>query len=122
MTTIADEDIVYRRLHQNCFKQNGAVSSAAFKTNSRPDNQISVDLARLTTPEESVSRKSRSGFRLGELEAGGPRQLGFDVIYDRKPDNSAHSLIVGENSANLCKQLALLVRVIPDLYSQDKTV
>ena len=51
------------------------------------------------------------------LVDGGPRSLGFEVRHDPVPGNDAHTLIVGENSNALCKQLARLVRILPGVRS-----
>jgi hypothetical protein len=118
---IATEDLLYRRIFAQFVKSDGRVSSAAFKVNSRPDNEISVDLAKLTTPEESVNRAGRPGFLLGQLVTGGVRQIGFEVRYDPVPGNPAHSLITGENSNPLCRQLAVLVTIVPGVRSYDST-
>ncbi len=119
ITNVEDEDALFRRLHEHFVKADGTVTSAAFKTNSKPDNQISTDLAGLTTPQESVDRAGRAGFLLGELFAGGPRELGFQVNHDPLSDNPAHTLIVGENTKLRCRELAKLVRIIPEIRSTD---
>ncbi len=124
MVDIEDSDWLFRRLHPACFKKNGALSSTTFKLNGFPEREISVDLARLTNPMESVHRAPRAGFRLGQLQARGPRQLGFKVIHDplrypEKPecDNESHSLIKGENTMELCRELAKLVTVLEGVQS-----
>ncbi len=119
--SIVAEDLLYRRIFGQFVKSDGRVSSAAFKVNSRPDNEISVDLAKLTTPEESVNRAGRSGFLLGQLVAGEVREFGFEVHHDPLPDNPAHAIIAGENSNARCRALAGLVTVVPDVQSQDST-
>lgn len=125
MTDIEDSDWLFRRLHSGCFKKNGTLTSATFKLNGFPENEISVDLARLTTPIDSVNRARKPGFRLGKLQALGPRQLGFDVVHDPqlfpdKPDcdNEAHSLIRGENTMERCRKLAKLVIVVEGILSE----
>jgi len=118
LVEILDEDWLYRRLHPACIKQNGTVSSVAFKTNNFPDGQASVDLAKLTTPIESVNRYGKGQRKLGQLQADGPRALGLDVVHDPLEDNHAHSLIRGVNSPALCKKLARLVDVLPDIESK----
>lgn len=88
-------------------------------TNSVPDNEISVDLANLTTPEESVNRSRKPGFQLGQMQAVGPRDLGLEVEHDPLEDNPSHSLIRGANSKKRCKDLARLVIVMEGVYSSD---
>ncbi len=84
---IADDDELYRRLAPGHVDPDGSVNSAAFKVRGRPDLHISVDLARLTTPEVALARAPRSGFGLGVLVARVPRSLGFSVRRDPLPDN-----------------------------------
>ncbi len=115
---ILDEDWLYRRLHSACIKHDGTVSSVAFMTNKFPDNQASVDLAKLTTPTESVNRDGVGHRKLGQLQAGGPRALGLDVVHDPLEDNHAHSMILGADSKAMCKKLARLVQVVPGIESK----
>lgn len=115
---ILDDDRLYRRLHPACIKQDGTVSSITFMTNNFPDGQASVDLAKLTTPAESVDRGGKGHRKLGQLRAGGPRALGLDVVHDPLEDNHAHSLILGANSKAICRKLARLVDVLPGVESK----
>lgn len=107
---IAERDELYRRLSKRShIKKNGKVSSAAFKRNKQPENSISVDLARLTTPQESLARvgeERKAEFVLGILVAEYPRSIGFCVRHDPLPDNCAHSLIEGQNDGEKCNLLA----------------
>jgi hypothetical protein len=116
---ILDEDWLYRRLHAACFKKDGSISSVAFMTANFPDEQASVDLARLTTPEESVNREGRGRRKLGQLQALGPRVLGLEVVHDPLDGNDAHSLILGANSKAMCRKLARLVEVVPGVESRE---
>ena len=117
LTSVEDHDVLYRRLAPHCLTEGGGVTSAAFKTNGKPDHAISTDLARMTTPDESVNRQGRAGFQLGEMVARGPRELGFRVDHDPLPNNKAHTLIVGANTMGLCRKLARLVHVVPNVRS-----
>ena len=118
MVEILDEDWLYRRLHAACFRKDGTVSSAAFMTNSFPDAQVSVYLARLTNPVESVNRDGKGYRKLGELQVGGTRALGLDVVHDPLQENQAHCLILGASSKATCKRLAGLVQVVPGIESK----
>ena len=109
---IADEDGLYRRLVTYHIKPDGKVSSAAFKRRDKPDNEISVDLARLTTPQDCLQRAERPGFSVGELLAPVPRSLGFLVRHDPLEENYAHSLIVGPNDDAKCRSLAEATQVV----------
>ena len=109
---IADDDELYRRLAPGHVDPDGSVNSAAFKVRGRPDLHISVDLARLTTPEVALARAPRSGFGLGVLVARVPRSLGFSVRRDPLTDNGAHALIEGNNDKVKCRLLARATRVL----------
>lgn len=119
MVQIGDDDWLYRRLHPHCFKKDGSISSVTFMTRGYPDSEISVDLARLTTPQASVNRAGRPGFQLGQLQAISPRNLGLDVVHAPLEDNESHSLITGNRSKKTCKDLARLVEVVKDVRSSD---
>ena len=105
---IEDHDELYRRIHRTQFSRDGEVTPAAFITNWRPDNQVSVDLARLTTPDETLKRGPQdvTHYGLGVLIAGYPRSLAFVVRHFPSPANYAHSLIEGGNSRKKCLLLA----------------
>jgi hypothetical protein len=109
---IADDEELYRQLAPGHVDPDGAVNSAAFKVRGRPDLHISVDLARLTTPELALDRAPRPGFGLGVLVARIPRSLGFSVRRDPLPDNAAHALIEGDNDKVKCRILARATRVL----------
>lgn len=113
MVDIVDDDGLYRRLAPNHLRFDGSVSSSAFKVGKAWDNQISVDLAKLTTPEEAVARARRPETAgLGILTAGFPRGLGFTVRHDPLLENSAHTLIEGENSRQKSLRLAEEMRIL----------
>ncbi|NOT58687.1 MAG: hypothetical protein HOP19_00510 [Acidobacteria bacterium] len=109
--TINDDDLLYRRLHHTRVYEDGSVKSIAYMFNSRPDPEVSVDLARLTTPEEAAGR-GKPGTGLGEIVTSVPRALGFQVEYRPLPENPAHSQIEGHNTKALCKQLAEATQMI----------
>lgn len=110
--TVENEDDLYRRLIRYHVKKNGTVSSAAYRDKGgSPIDSISVDLGRLTTPEETLARDDR-GFRLGALVAGVPRELGFDVRHVPRPANYSHCVIEGENDMEKCYALAAATTVI----------
>lgn len=110
---VADDDLLHRRLapsgHMN---PDGTVASNAFKLHGRPDPEISVDLARLTTEFESLARARHPQVRLGVLRAGDVRALGLTVTHAPTEDNPSHSLIRGNNSKATCAQLAEKTRVL----------
>lgn len=103
--TINDDDQLYRRLHHSWVYPDGTLKRLAYMLNGKPDGEASVDLARLTTPEESAQR-GKPGFGVGVIIAGVPRALGFKVEYRPLTDNPAHCQIEGKNTRELCKKLA----------------
>jgi hypothetical protein len=103
---IADDDELYRRLAPGHVDPDGSVNSAAFKVKGRPDLHISVDLARLATPEAALAQAPRLGFALGVLVTRVPRSLGFSGRRDPLPDNAAHALIEGDDDKAKCRLLA----------------
>jgi hypothetical protein len=110
---IEDSDELYRRLASAHVNADGSVNSLAYKQNGRPADRLSVDLARLTTPHDALSRAGRPGFQLGVVEASSPRSLGFSVNHDPLPDNNSHSVIEGPNNKERCRRLALATTIRP---------
>jgi hypothetical protein len=89
--------------------------------NSSCPERISVDLARLSTPEESLGRvPTDRGFGLGQLSVGKIRGLGLDIEPDPLVDNQAHCHIVGNNNRERARRLADLTTVVipPALLGQ----
>lgn len=105
---IADGDDLYRRIIPYYIKKNGSVSSAAFMKDrgKTPDNEISVEIARLTSTEMCATRYGDRGFRIIVLRAGSARALGFVVRHDPLPDCYPHALVAGDNTRERCRQLA----------------
>ena len=120
MVAIDPEDELYRRLASNHIRPDGSVNSAAFKTGDVYDTEISVDIAKLTNPQESVDRVGRAGFRLCRVKAKHPRSLGFTVAPDPLPNNRAHALLTGENNKTTSRALARHCEVIPGVTSRDQ--
>ena len=104
---IDDEDLLSRRFRIEQVRRNGTLSSAVFKQRGTPLAEISVDVARLTSVEETIVRGGPSGvFGVAQLLAGIPRMLAFDVRHDPQDGNAAHALIVGENDDERCARMA----------------
>lgn len=107
---IEDDDWLYRRV-PSYYVNPGRISSAAFKTKKKhPDNELSVDLAKMISPKESLRRAGVPHFWVIELRAAEPRRLGFTVRHDPVVGNDAHALIEGENSMEKCERLAEAAR------------
>lgn len=109
---IRADDRLYRRLSNDIVKD-GKVNRGAYYFRGQPDPSVSVDLARLTTPELSRSR-ARSPVRagVGELLAWVPLSLGLTIRYAPEHDNPAHCLIEGHTNKAMCQILADQTRII----------
>lgn len=119
MTSIDDEDLLFRRLAPHQINKDGSVNSSAFKRSGVYESAISVDLAKLTDPKTSVDRAGRAGFRLGAMPAGHPRALGFSVEHDPVPGNDAHAVILGRNDQETSRALARGFRLLPNIVSRE---
>lgn len=106
MVEVLDRDELYRRVHPYQIKPGGQVSSSAFKDRRhKPLHRFSVDLAKLTSREACIARGG-PGFRLIAFLASAVRAIGFRVWHEPEPDNYAHCNVEGENSNDICSQLA----------------
>ena len=61
---ISEQDVLNRRVLPWLVSDDGSVSSGAFMKRKKPDPELSVELARLATPEESLSRCPGKGLSL----------------------------------------------------------
>ncbi len=112
---ITNVDLLYRRfpiLDQPNYSifwklENGKKipSSAAFKTKSN-ELGLSVNIAALTTPKETVGNAQQFG--VAEISASVPINLGYTCIHDPQPNNDAHALIFGDTK-HIAKKLSLAV-------------
>lgn len=114
---IADDDTLLRRFHRSAYR-NGIVGRRAFMYDDEPQQNLSVDLAKLTTPQECRSRAGKPGFGVGELSVAYVRseEIGFEVFHKPENDNWAHCELSGENTLIKCQLLAehLAVCLVPD--------
>ena len=104
LVSVDDSDNLYRRIAPAHVNPDGTVNSGAYKYGGKFASSISVDLARLTTPEDTL--RYRPTFGLGSLEARVPRGLGLTVRHAPMDDNRAHCLIEGSNTRAICRQMA----------------
>jgi hypothetical protein len=110
---ISDDDLLYRRFYYKSVRRDGSITPAAYtrpKT-TIPDPEISVDLARLTTPARTLAAADEQLFGLGVLKAGDVRELGFTVRYQPSRKNRAHCIIEGAKTEADCDHLAKITRV-----------
>ncbi|MHA1253661.1 MAG: hypothetical protein ACTSRP_27085 [Candidatus Helarchaeota archaeon] len=104
---IKDNDYLYRRIHPKNWK--GRLSSAAFKSGNPP---LSVDLARLTNPEEILSKYPEYG--LAKISVRFIRELGLSVKHDPIEGNFAHSLIIGKITNSIARKIARTAEIISE--------
>ncbi len=110
---IREDDCVYRRLALGAHvKPDGSVSSNAYKLSKSPDFEPSVDLARLSTPEECLARVGRPGFGIGVLRVGDLISRGFRIRHEPTPSNRAHCIIEGNRSKETCYILAECTKLL----------
>jgi hypothetical protein len=110
IVAIDDDDRLYRRMVPDHFHEDGSVKSNAYKLNGKPDPSISVDLARLTTPEESIARGQRQGTQVGVLTVREIKALGLTVRHDPTNENPSHCLIEGNAKKETCKALGQMTK------------
>lgn len=96
-----DDDELYRRIHPSQQKNNGKISSGAFKTRPHP---LSIDIAKLTTPLKSLS--NHPDYWLASLITRIVRHIGLDACHDPKPGNYSHGVIKGKINKTKAKKLA----------------
>ena len=118
LEVVADDDLVYRRLAREWINADGSVNSAAYKLHGKPTNRFSVDLARLTTPEETAARAERPGFGVGRLRVADLRAQEFEVRHAPEQGNYAHCQVEGSNDRRKCRTLAALTELIIDPRSE----
>jgi hypothetical protein len=100
---VRPDDLLYRRF----FPKKGRIRPTAYTLprSETPDPELSVELARLTTPEE-VLRDQPAGMKIGVLRVRDVvEKLHLRVRRDDQ-GGPAHCIIEGVDSMDLCDQLA----------------
>lgn len=101
---IEDSDYLYRRIvpiHQ----KNGKIRKGAFSPR-KGSNNISIDIEKLTTPEECLSRSTVDGCLIAKIRAGYVRELGLEIHHCQEQENLAHGIIEGTFTSLISKKLA----------------
>ncbi len=112
MEVIDDDDDLYRRLIPTSVNRHGAVSRGAFyRAGMEPDPEISVNIARLSSPEATLTG-GPPGSGIGVIRAGLARTTGLQVRHAPVEGNDAHALIVGASTRDHCSLLAEGTRVV----------
>lgn len=85
----------------------------------RRDEPLSVDLASLSTPQQTQQRAGGDPFHVAKFTAGIARRHGCRVRRDPLPENDAHALVIGDHkydtgslSKSQMKQIARQARII----------
>ena|SRR5712691_5736811 len=93
-TDISDDDILWRRVDQNMIDStpdgSESLQSWAYKDQNK---EVSVYLGRETTVESVLSAGKLLQVIVG-IQAGVVRKLGYKIVHDPEPDNTAHCLIL----------------------------
>lgn len=105
---IEDDDNLLRRISPENQK-GGRINSSAFRP-PRDSNNISVDIAKLTTANECLS--GLSGFWVAKINTGFVRGLELTVSHQPTPENYAHAEIEGKFTDARRKQLARHAEII----------
>jgi hypothetical protein len=112
MVVFSPEDRLLRRclfLNPSFIKPDGTPTSGCFSLK-RDEDGLSVDLERLTSFSQSIQDPTL--FRLFVLIVGEVKSLGLDVVHDPIPTNIAHSLIKGNITKAISRQLAAMTKRI----------
>jgi hypothetical protein len=111
---ISDDDLLYRRIPARHFRLDGRIDYSTYirSKSATPDPHISVDLARLTTPEKTLGAAPSPEFGLGVLKAGDARELGFIVRHDPSNTNRAHYVIEGAKTDKDCAELTDITHIL----------
>ena len=97
---IYDHDELFRRIVNDWVKEDGSLSSAAFQNTSNT-NDMSVNLARLTTPKETISEFPHCG--VAKFLTKLARALNQQVLHDPIPKNIAHTTVKGNKTKSIKK-------------------
>lgn len=94
---LGDDEALWRRVHSTHLKQDGTVSTAAFR-----GVEMSVDRAVL---QREMSVTLAGGAGIASFDAGGTRALGQEPVADPQPGNTAHALVIGPKPRSIQRQL-----------------
>lgn len=106
---IDGSDHLYRRLVPEAIENDGSVNSLAYRLR-RGEDYLSVDLARLTTPEAVLA--VRPDFGLGVISAADVPKLDLSVQHSPTPANPAHAKIEGQITKAKSRQMARATSVL----------
>lgn len=99
-----DDEILWRRVHEDHLKDDGSLSSLAFT-----GYELSVDRGRIQQ-DMSLTMGGQAG--VAELTAADCRSLGQDPVEDPLPDNLAHALVIGTKSKSIRRRMRSLAKFV----------
>lgn len=112
---ILDDDYLLRRIPRNnpdYIKEDGTICSYAFKPPGKNINEISVNIKRLTTYNDTVINKD--DFCLAQIQASVVRNNNLTCVHKPEEDNYSHASITGEFKNSVCKNLARSSEIIKE--------
>lgn len=96
---INSDELLYRRGFNSPEKKylnpDGTATSRVFKLRPKDNEKLSVDLAKLTTPEKAVVDSSQ--YNLFEIKNTSDEEIGLYTVYDAifTSEQNSHCLIIG---------------------------
>jgi hypothetical protein len=109
---ITAEDHLYRRLIYGSVKSGKTLRSAYYRRGNLPDPELSVNLARMSTPEQTAQSGPWPGFGVGVLPVAIPIEMDLTVQHAPETNNDAHCLIIGVQTRAQCRLLAEATEVL----------
>lgn len=102
MEVIDDDDELYRRLIPTSVGRHGGVTCGAYyRAGMQPDPEVSVNIARLSSPEATLVGGA-PGSGVGVITARVVRTIGLEVRHAPVEGNYAHAVILGAMTRNHC--------------------
>lgn len=119
-TPVADDEQVYRSIYRTPWHKyvdpDGRPTSRNFKLRPKDEGKLSVDVASLTTPEQSV--RDLGKFALASLSSTDVKAVGLSTFYDPCTitkhgfDNPAHAYIWGMDDDDDIKPALLAQKAV----------
>lgn len=102
---LANEDLLWRRIHPHHVRHDMTVKSVAFN-----HSEMSVDVAKL---QHDMSITLAKGAGIAEFEVSVARNLNQEVRHDPGEDNHAHALVIGDKPRQTREALRDAARFTP---------
>jgi hypothetical protein len=99
---IPDGDFLYMRVHKTWLKRDGSIGLGVFKNTPTPQDGMSTDWQKYSTPEQTrgrVTRKPPNEYAVIRMLAGKIREIPKQIVtHTPSPevDNRAHTDVFGE--------------------------